>query len=148
MVIQVYPHYRDKTAINQLNPHLHNVPLQIAAERGVPAVAIWLWFIATVVTDLTRRFYAGDQRFFAAAGLAAVASMLAAGLFEYNFGDSEFLMLFLVIVTLPFAALRHDASPAPRKESTTQFNTIGIRIGILRWNLRAINWRRTSRSET
>ena len=30
--------------------------------------------------------------------------MLAAGLFEYNFGDSEFLMLFLVLVTLPFAA--------------------------------------------
>ena len=29
--------------------------------------------------------------------------MLAAGLFEYNFGDSEFLMLFLMLVTLPFA---------------------------------------------
>ena len=39
MVIQVYPHYRDKTAVNQLNPHLHNVPLQIAAERGLPALA-------------------------------------------------------------------------------------------------------------
>jgi len=25
-------------------------------------------------------------------------------MFEYNFGDSEFLMLFLVLVTLPFAA--------------------------------------------
>jgi hypothetical protein len=34
--------------------------------------------------------------------------MLAAGIFEYNFGDSEFLMLFLVIVTLPFAAARAD----------------------------------------
>jgi hypothetical protein len=32
--------------------------------------------------------------------------MLSAGMFEYNFGDSEFLMLFLVIVTLPFAAQR------------------------------------------
>ena len=29
---------------------------------------------------------------------------LAAGLFEYNFGDSEFLMLFLGLITLPFAA--------------------------------------------
>ena len=42
----------------------------------------------------------------AAAGLAAVVAMLVAGLFEYNFGDSEFLMLFLIIVTLPFAASR------------------------------------------
>jgi hypothetical protein len=27
-------------------------------------------------------------------------------MFEYNFGDSEFLMLFLVVVTLPYAADR------------------------------------------
>ena len=37
---------------------------------------------------------------------AAIAGMLAAGFFEYNFGDSEFLMMFLVLVTLPFAAAR------------------------------------------
>jgi hypothetical protein len=30
-------------------------------------------------------------------------------LFEYNFGDSEFLMLFLVLVTTPYAA---DWQPA------------------------------------
>ena len=41
-----------------------------------------------------------------ATALAAFASMLAAGMFEYNFGDSEFLMLFLLLVTLPFAAVR------------------------------------------
>jgi 1,4-dihydroxy-2-naphthoate octaprenyltransferase len=44
-----------------------------------------------------------------AAALAAVAGMLTAGLFEYNFGDSEFLMLFLLLVTVPFAAARSDA---------------------------------------
>ena len=38
--------------------------------------------------------------------------MLAAGMFEYNFGDSEFLMLFLVLVTLPFAAARPDHAAA------------------------------------
>jgi hypothetical protein len=30
--------------------------------------------------------------------------MLGAGMFEYNFGDSEFLMLFLGLITLPYAA--------------------------------------------
>ena len=58
MVIQVYPHYRDAGATNQLNPHLHNVPLQIAAERGLPALAIWLWFIATLLRDFLRRWRA------------------------------------------------------------------------------------------
>jgi hypothetical protein len=50
----------------------------------------------------------GSERVLPATGLAAIAAMLAAGLFEYNFGDSEFLMLFLVLVTLPFAASRAE----------------------------------------
>jgi O-antigen ligase len=109
MVIQVYPQYRDKTAINQLNPHLHNVPLQIAAERGLPALAVWVWFIVTLVRDFLKR-RRSEYPSLSNAGLAAIGAMLAAGLFEYNFGDSEFLMLFLVLVTLPYAAER---APAP-----------------------------------
>ena len=113
MMIQVYPHYRDKTAVKQLNPHLHNVPLQIAAERGLPALAVWIWFIVTLIRDfLARRD--GEFRSLSNGGLAAIAAMLAAGLFEYNFGDSEFLMLFLVLMTLPYAADRQiDAVAAP-----------------------------------
>ena len=109
MVIQMYPHYRDKGAVNQLNPHLHNVPLQIAAERGIPALAVWIWFIGTLIRDFLRR-RRSDFPSLSNAGLAAIGAMLAAGLFEYNFGDSEFLMLFLVLVTLPYAAER---APAP-----------------------------------
>jgi len=103
MVIQVYPTMRDKTAVNQLAPHLHNVPLQIAAERGIPALLVWIWFIATLVRDFLRRRHASFLSL-SNAGLAVIGAMLAAGLFEYNFGDSEFLMLFLVLVTLPYAA--------------------------------------------
>ena len=105
MIIQVYPHYRDKDAVNQLNPHLHNVPLQIAAERGLPALAVWVWFIVTLVRDLLKR-RRSEFPSLSNAGLAVIGAMLAAGLFEYNFGDSEFLMLFLVLVTLPYAAER------------------------------------------
>ncbi len=111
MVIQVYPHYRDKTAVNQLTPHLHNVPLQIAAERGLPALGVWVWFIVTLVRDFLKR-RRSDFPSLSNAGLAAIGAMLAAGLFEYNFGDSEFLMLFLVLVTLPYAAERAPAAAA------------------------------------
>jgi O-antigen ligase len=110
MVIQVYPHYRDKTAVNQLNPHLHNVPLQIAAERGLPALAVWIWFIVTLCVDFFRR-RRGANPSLSNGGLAAIVAMLAAGLFEYNFGDSEFLMLFLVFVTLPYATEWQPARP-------------------------------------
>ena len=118
MIIEVYPHYRDKTAVNQLNPHLHNVPLQIAAERGLPALVVWIWFIATLVRDFLRR-RKSEWASLSNAGLAAIGAMLAAGLFEYNFGDSEFLMLFLVLVTLPYAA--EAAAGAPEQSPTAPF---------------------------
>ena len=104
MVPLVYAQYRDPDAVNQSNPHLHNVPLQIAAERGLPALAIWGWFVVVCAVGLFRKLRDQNDKTAAAAGLAALAAMLAAGLFEYNFGDSEFLMLFLVLITLPFAA--------------------------------------------
>ncbi len=107
-VRQVYSSYRGrvKGAVSQLNSHLHNVPLQIAAERGLPALAIWLWFVVTLLRDCMSKRKTSALPSLATAGIACVAAMLAAGLFEYNFGDSEFLMLFLVVVTLPYAADR------------------------------------------
>jgi putative inorganic carbon (HCO3(-)) transporter len=109
MVIQLYPHYRDPSATKQLNPHLHNVPLQIAAERGLPALAIWIWFIVVLLRDFVRKSRSSPLRSLPTAALAGVVAMLAAGMFEHNFGDSEFLMLFLLLVTLPYAA---DRAPA------------------------------------
>jgi O-antigen ligase len=106
MVEVLYPEYRDPDAVEKINPHLHNVPVQIAAERGLPALAIWLWFVVALTVAAAKRFHAGGDRFLAAAALAATVAMLTAGLFEYNFGDSEFLMMFLIIVTLPFAVDR------------------------------------------
>jgi O-antigen ligase len=115
MIIEVYPTYRSKVrgAVSQLNSHLHNVPLQIAAERGLPALAIWLWFVVTLLRDFLRKRKTSPVPSLATAGIACVVAMLAAGMFEYNFGDSEFLMLFLVVITLPYAADRHPpAVPA------------------------------------
>ena len=109
MVQRRYAEYRGPDAVKPVNPHLHNNPLQIAAERGLPALLVWLWFILAVIRDLWRRFSSG-QRELAAAALATVGAVLAAGLFEYNFGDSEVLMLFLIVVTLPAAAERISGS--------------------------------------
>ena len=111
MIEKVYTQYRAPGAVQQTNQHLHNVPMQIAAERGIPALCVFLWFVFTLGRDLLRMFRSGDNRVLAATGLASLIAMLAAGMFEYNFGDSEFQMLFLVLITLPFAALRPERSP-------------------------------------
>lgn len=108
MIMGVYPVYRDKDAVKQLNPHLHNVPIQIAAERGLPALLAWLWFVAALARDFARQRRTAVIQFLPNAGLACLVAMIAAGMFEYNFGDSEFLMLFLLLMTLPYAAFTHD----------------------------------------
>jgi O-antigen ligase len=119
MVPRVYEQYRPDYAVQKLNPHLHNVPMQIAAERGLPALAIWVWLIVMLSMLLVRLFHSGRERLLTATAMAATAAMLAAGLFEYNFGDSEFLMLYLVLITLPFAALNSERGPDNARATIT-----------------------------
>ena len=80
--------------------------MRIAAERGIPALVLWVAFMVMLLRD----FFVASKRppfpSLATGALAAVVALLAAGMFEYNFGDSEVLMLFLVVVTLPYAAHR------------------------------------------
>jgi O-antigen ligase len=109
VVHEIYPNYRQSSAVDQTPPHLHNVPLQIAAERGLPALGIWAWFVISAAAGLWKRFRSDRPRYLAAAGLGALAAMLAAGFFEYNFGDSEFLVTLLILLTLPWAAIRTTA---------------------------------------
>jgi O-antigen ligase len=81
--------------------HLHNVYLQYAAERGLPALACFLIFVGLNV----RRWWKarGPLQQFA---LATVAGLAASGLFEHNLGDSEVLAPFLALFGL---AAREEA---------------------------------------
>ena len=106
MVQVVYSEYRVPDAVETTNPHLHNVPLQIAAERGLAALAAWLWFVVGLSSRSPQRFPRSRSAVPRRSGWPRW-HRLAAGMFERcSFGDSEFLMLFLSVITLPFAAVR------------------------------------------
>jgi O-antigen ligase len=96
------------------NVHLHSDIIQIAAERGMPALLAWLAFVGWAFASLVGLLKNRDPAVFpyAAAGTAALVAFFAAGLFEYNFGDSEVVVLFLYLITLPFAA-RTGAKAGP-----------------------------------
>ncbi len=81
--------------------HLHNVYLQYAAERGVPALFCLLVFVGLNVRSWLR--HPSPIRYFA---LASIAGLAASGLFEHNLGDSEVLTLFLALFGL--AAVRRE----------------------------------------
>ena len=85
---------------------MHNTPLQILVERGVIGLAAWLWiwvaFYAYAIGVLRR--LAPDAvaaRTVVIGSLAAITGFLVGGLSEYNFGDSEVVMVAWAIAALP-----------------------------------------------
>lgn len=100
MVPKMYPLYRRDDAPRYRVPHLHNNLLQIAAERGVLALAAYLWLLASFFSKAWRSLplLAGFPRACVAAALSALAAITAAGLFEYNFWDAEIQYLTFAII--------------------------------------------------
>ncbi len=84
--------------------HLHNNILQIAAERGLICLAAFLWFLVELYRSLLRQLKngKGEARWATLGALAALTGFVISGLTEYNFGDSEVLVLMLFIVSIPF----------------------------------------------
>lgn len=113
MIQAAYPSYRWPEAPNPVTPHLHDNALQIAAERGLPCLAWWLWLMAAAMADAWREARRGcfGPGWGAVAALALLTALMVAGLFEYNFGDSEILMFTLLIAALPYAVRGQRESP-------------------------------------
>jgi len=94
--------------------HFHNNFFQFGAERGLPVLAAWAWFMAALGLHAVRiRQRLTRLRWVADAALAGWLALLAEGCFEFNFGTSPVLMLFLFVAATPFVAERiESASPA------------------------------------
>lgn len=97
--------------------HMHNNFLQIAAERGIPGLILWLWLMIRLAWDSWQRYRRARRRMLedtsrgdatealmvSTAALGAWIALLGAGMFEYNFGDSEILTLFAFMIGAPYA---------------------------------------------
>jgi putative inorganic carbon (hco3(-)) transporter len=91
--------------------HLHSIYVQYAAERGIPGLLLILWFIGLTLWDcfhgIIRAGRALSQELFMLHGtVAVIIGVLVGGIFEYNLGDSEVLMMFVCVVALGYSALR------------------------------------------
>jgi putative inorganic carbon (HCO3(-)) transporter len=114
MIKRTYTPYANPKAMKKRTGHLHNNMLHIAVERGLPALASWIWIMAAFFMAALKRMNQSlnatfESRYLPAAGLAAVTGFFVAGLFEYNFGDSEVVMLAYFAMALPFMGAQEGA---------------------------------------
>jgi putative inorganic carbon (HCO3(-)) transporter len=88
--------------------HLHNLYIQYAAERGIPTLLAFLWFIGAALAHLLRSAFrmSADERFarsIAHGSIAVIIAVLTEGFFEVNLGDSEVLRMFLAVIACGYA---------------------------------------------
>lgn len=80
--------------------HLHSTPLQLAFERGLPALVFWLWIMwlywrTTSGSEKSLRDSSDTNRYGVLLGATgAVAGFFASSLVNYNFGDGEVALVF------------------------------------------------------
>ena len=80
--------------------HLHSTPLQLAFDRGLPMLLLWLWlmllFWLTIARAERRSADLSDTNAYGIllGTLGALTGFLASSLVNYNYGDAEVAMLF------------------------------------------------------
>ncbi len=86
--------------------HTHSTPIQIAMDRGLPALVSYLWLIAAMILMAWRGYKREKERrddFGRSLMLGAFGALIGfsiSSLANYNFGDSETLMMLLTVVGL------------------------------------------------
>jgi O-antigen ligase len=110
---EVYPLYRKHDAPRLRIPHLHNNLVQLWAERGVLAPLIYFLLLGLFLRECARSWN-GPQRRFAEIGVAVTVGLAVAGLFEFNFGDTEVFWMMLDVYAIVIASLEQ---PRPSNEA-------------------------------
>lgn len=96
----------DQPPIVGYHEHFHNNFFQLGAERGLPVLAAWVWLMTALgwhFVRIRRRLAAARGTIWLVEGvIAGWLAFLVEGCFEFNFGTSPVLMLFLFMATTPF----------------------------------------------
>lgn len=102
-------------AVQKRTSHVHNAPLQMAIERGVVGLLAWLSIWITFFWQAAVRFRRLPQEATAERGLlmgsvAAIVGFLVGGLTEFNFGDTEVVLIAWALMALPYVVTRLSAT--------------------------------------
>jgi O-antigen ligase len=90
---------------------MHSDYLQIALERGLPALIVWLILLGTYARTLwrARRRVPGEdwiEKGIVLGALGGLVGFMCSGVVHYNWGDSEVVMIFYLIMGLSLVVER------------------------------------------
>jgi len=98
--------------------HMHSNFLQLALERGIPALLVWMVLMFVYGRMLWRTFQRMTKappahwidRGIVLGALGGLTGFLTSGVVHYNWGDSEVVMIFYFIMGLSLVLARQTAS--------------------------------------
>lgn len=90
--------------------HMHSTPLQLALERGVPTFLAWLvWlflYLKLIWQTLKRDNLDWQERGLLLGAFGGTFGFFSSSLVHYNWGDSEVVMIFYLLMGLSLAVVR------------------------------------------
>jgi hypothetical protein len=110
-VKEIYSIYRKVDAPRARPPHLHNNIIQLWAERGILGLGAYVLLLALFIRECVRAWH-GPGRMWAEIGIAVTISLAVAGLFEFNFGDTEVFYLMLNLYALVVVGVQQPQAAA------------------------------------
>ena len=96
--------------------HLHSTPLQLAFDRGLPMLALWLWMMIAFWWTIARAERSSadlsDTNSYGIllGTLGALTGFLVSSLVNYNYGDAEAVMLFWFLMGIALSTDYTDSS--------------------------------------
>lgn len=93
--------------------HFHSTPVQLAVERGLPALLIWFSILAIYARSLWRGLRSKSFSDWRARGIllgcfGGTIGFFASGLVHYNLGDTEVAMVFYTLMGLSMSLVENS----------------------------------------
>lgn len=96
--------------------HFHSTPVQLAVERGLPALLIWLVLMGAYLRSLWRAVRQPDQfpdwrtHGILLGCLGGTIGFFASSIVHYNFGDQEVVMTFYLLMGISMAIITRSTT--------------------------------------
>jgi hypothetical protein len=110
-------HWREWDFPGEFVTHTHSTPIQVAMDRGLPALACLVWLFASMWRLALRAYRGGTEpvrRALALGVFGALVGFSLSSLVNYNFGDAEVLLLLLTLWSLVSIAAQASETKKPQ----------------------------------